>query len=97
MLLTRDHIALLQYDNVEDIAEIKNSLMIKAEVKKIGHLKYYSMYLLNDAKYVLQEKPLEYVIDNGVEKVLTLATELLKTKIIEMMKKYILKIIRNYL
>ena len=35
MLLTRDHIALLQYDNVEDIAEIKNSLMIKAESKKL--------------------------------------------------------------
>ena len=32
--LTRDNKTLLQYDNVEDIGEIKNSLMIEAGVTK---------------------------------------------------------------
>ena len=32
--LERDNTTSLQYDNVEDIGEINNSLMIEAEVKK---------------------------------------------------------------
>ena len=56
-------------------------------------MKYGSMYLLNNDKCFLQEKPLETSMygDNNmyenVEKVLSLTTELLeKEKIIQMMK-----------
>ena len=50
------------------------------------------MYLLNDSKYILQDKLIGYLMNDGnkmdenVEKVLSLTTELLKKKI-EMIKK----------
>ena len=56
---TRNHTTSLQPDNVEDIGYIKNPLIIEAEVtknnKKIRQLKYYSVYLLNGAKHILQD------------------------------------------
>ena len=88
MLLTRYNTSLLQNDNVENIGEINNSLMIKAVVTKhilkIGQLKDDSVYLLNDTTYILQDKPLENFIsddnkiDENIEKVLLLTTELLE-------------------
>ena len=54
------------------------------------------MYQLNDAKYIFQYKPLEFItdddnnIDENDEKIMLLITELLeKDKIIEMMKKIV--------
>ena len=68
-LSTRDQSTSLQSDNVEDICEINNSLLIEAGVtkknKKIVQLKDDSVYLLNDAKYILQEKPIGYLMNDG--------------------------------
>ena len=68
MLLTRDHTTSPQYDNLGDICDIENSLIIEVEVtkynKKIGQLKDDSVYLLNDAKHIFQERPLEKLVDN---------------------------------
>ena len=86
--MTWDHTTSLQSDNVKDISEIKESLMVEAEVTKnnktIGKLEYDSLYLLNDAKNILQDKSLESFRDDDenmdeiVGKVLLLNTKLLK-------------------
>ena len=80
--------------------------MVEAEVTKnnktIGKLEYDSLYLLNDAKNILQDKSLESFrdyddnMDEIVGKVLLLNTKLLK-KMIEIKKKIIEKIMKNYL
>ena len=58
--MTRDHTTSLQSDNVEDIGEINNALLIESKLtrKTVGQLKDDSVYLLNDAKYILQGRPL---------------------------------------
>ena len=80
---TRYHSNSLQSDNVDNIGEINNFLMIEAQLTKIiGQLRYDSVYLLNDAKYILQDKPLLFSVENNnrmdenVEKALSLTTEL---------------------
>ena len=67
-LLTRDNTNLPQFDNVENIGENNNSIMIEAGVtkklKKKGQLKDYYVYLLNNANYIFQDKPLETFMDD---------------------------------
>ena len=67
--MTRCHTTSLQSDNVEDIYEINNSLLIEAELtinnKTIVQLKDYSVYLLNDARYILQDKYIGYLMNDG--------------------------------
>ena len=67
-MLTRDQNNPLQSDNVEDIGEINNSLIIESEVTKfnktIGQLKGDSVYLLSDAKNILQDRPQENFVDD---------------------------------
>ena len=67
-MLTRDQNNPLQSDNVEDIGEINNSLIIESEVTKfnktIGQLKGNSVYLLSDAKNILQDRPQENFVDD---------------------------------
>ena len=59
------------------------------------------MYLLNDSKYILQDKLIGYLMNDGnkmdenVEKVLSLTTELLKKK--NWNDKKELKMMNNYL
>ena len=62
------------------------------------------VHILNYAKYILHEKPPKNVIDYAnridehIEKVLLLTTDLLeKCKIIEIMKKTLIKRMNNYL
>ena len=80
MSSARDNTTSPQSDNVEDIGEINNSQMIEAVVKKIVQQEDYSVYLLNDAKYILQDKPLNFFMDDDnninerVEKFLFLTT-----------------------
>ena len=64
--LTSNNITLLQSDNIEDIAEINNSVIIEAGVtkKRIRKLKNYYVYLLNYARYIFQENILENVLGN---------------------------------
>ena len=66
---TRYHSNSLQSDNVDNIGEINNFLMIEAQLTKIiGQLRYDSVYLLNDAKYIMSDGPNDNFVDDDNKK-----------------------------
>ena len=64
-------------------------------------MKYDYVYILNDEKYIFQDRPLKSFMDDDknmdekFEKVLFLTTELLEKENIEMMKKVLIKRMNN--